>query len=236
MRKWNLFLLFTPILLSGCAYSVVSSFKDPGFDIDHKYNSIVVAATNLPLDERIQAEKYMVKLASKKGIRAIAGMKIMPPTRVNDKRSIAIALRNSGASGLLLLWATSKETREQYIPPTVISGGSSYTTGTVSQLGGIYTFNALTQYTPPVIIGGFTVEKPTATYKAALYDIKSGRKVWIADIRSRGNAYASYMTLARSAAEETINKLDKDGLINPQSGRKKANNKSSFLFSKLFSR
>jgi hypothetical protein len=40
-----------------------------------------------------------------------------------------------------------------------------------------------------------------------------GRQIWIAEIGSRGNAFATYTDLADSAARTAVQRLKKDGLI-----------------------
>jgi hypothetical protein len=96
----------------------------------------------------------------------------------------------------------------------VIFGGSSSTMGTATYTGGgNYSLSYNTLYTPPTVAGGYTIQKPTAQYGAALYDVASGQKVWIGEVSSQGNAFASYADLAKSAASSIVSDLYKAGLI-----------------------
>ncbi len=64
------------------------------------------------------------------GKSGVPGMQVMPPTRVHTPASISMAAAESGADGMIVMWVTDAETTTSYVPPTVISGGSSYTSGT----------------------------------------------------------------------------------------------------------
>ncbi len=66
---------------------------------------------------------------------------------------------------------------------------------------------------PGYTTGGDTFLKPRSTYKAALYDLTTGNKVWVADLSSRGAAVVKFSALTISASNSTIEKLVEDGLI-----------------------
>ena len=80
-------------------------------------------------------------------------------------------------------------------------------------MGSIYSYQGVTTYQPPTVVGGYTVQTPSAQYGAALYDVRTGQKMWTAEISSSGPAGDSYSNLARSAGENAITKLRADGLI-----------------------
>jgi hypothetical protein len=200
--------------LVGCAMSSVTSFKDPEAG-DRRYTSPIVVASNLPLSDRAQAEQKMVEAIQKKsGLRVMSGMQIFPPTRDWDGATMNAAISESGADSILIMWVTDIGSTQTYVPPQVISGGSSSTMGTATNMGGgNYSLSYSTLYTPPTVVGGYTLQKPTAQYGAALYDVSTGRKIWIGEISSRGNAFASYADLAKSAASSIVSDLSKLGLI-----------------------
>lgn len=216
MNAFRIGLVVTALLVSACAASKVASYKDPSAPSD--YQNLVVVAGNLPLEQRAEAEKTMVEKAGAHSVQAIPGMSVLPPTRELSSEAISAAISSSGADAVMMMWAIDYSLNEVYVPPTVISPGSSVTTGTITGYGNSYTLNTTTTYNPPSIFGGFTVSKPTAQYGAALYDVETGKRVWVAEISSRGNAFADYTDLARSAAAEAIRKLAEDGLIPASKG------------------
>jgi hypothetical protein len=199
--------------VAGCASSDVASYRDPTAGAGNSYNRVIVVAANLPLEERQTSEAAMVESLAAMGKSGVPGMQVMPPTRVNTPESISAAAAESGADGMVVMWITDAETTQSYVPPTVISGGSAHTTGTISGYGSLYSMNATTTYSPPVVVGGFTVKKPRANYSAAFYDLATGQQVWIAEISSRGNAFASFSDLAVSAGRNTIERLRADQVL-----------------------
>src|SRR5262245_30655027 len=153
-------------------------------------------------------------IQKKTGLRALPGAQVFPPTREWDARSINAAIQQSGADSILIMWVTDMWSNQTYVPPQVISGGSSSTMGTATHTGGgndSLSYN--TFYTPPAVGGGCTIQNPTAQYGAALYDVATGQKVWIGGVSSGGNAFASYTDLAKSAASSIAADLSEAGLI-----------------------
>lgn len=201
------------LLASGCASSDVTSYRDPTAGSGNSYDRVIAVAANLPLAERQMAEGAMVESLSAMGKTGVPGMQVMPPTRANTPESISRAVAESGADGVVVMWITGSEMTESYVPPTVISGGSAHTTGTVSGYGSLYSLNATTTYTPPTVVGGFNVKKPRASYSAAFYDLDTGRQVWIAELSSRGSAFASFSDLADSAGRNTVIRLREDRVL-----------------------
>jgi hypothetical protein len=148
--------------VAGCASSDVASYRDPAAGTGTGYYRVIAVAANLPLEQRQTTEAAMVESLSSMGKSGVTGMQVMPPTRVNTPESISMAAAESGADGMVVMWVTDTETTQSYVPPTVISGGSSHTTGTVSGYGSPYSLNATTAYSPPVMVGGYMVKKPRA--------------------------------------------------------------------------
>jgi hypothetical protein len=199
--------------VAGCASSDVASYRDPTAGAGVSYDRVIAVAANLPLEQRQVAEAAMVEALAGMGKTGIPGMQVMPPTRANTPESMSSAAVESGADGVVVMWITDAETTETYVPPTVISGGSSYTTGTVSGFGSLYSLNATTTYTPSTVVGGYSVRKPRANYSAAFYDLTTGQQVWIAEVSSRGNAFASFSDLAVSAGRNTMERLREDQVL-----------------------
>lgn len=212
-RVFASFIVVLTLSVAGCAFSNVASYRDPAAGSGNSYDRIIAVAANLPLEQRQTAESAMVASLAGLGKSGITGMQVMPPTRVNDPESLSRAVGESGADGMVVMWVTDTEMTQSYVPPTVISGGLSQTTGTVSRFGSMYSLDATTTYTPPVVVGGFTVRKPRANYSAAFYDLTTGQQVWIAEVSSRGSAFASFSDLAVSAGRNTIERLRSDQVL-----------------------
>ena len=61
--------------------------------------------------------------------------------------------------------------------------------------------------------GGYSVDKPWASFNSTLYDLETGAAVWVATAQSRGNAFADSEDLLRSLARKSVEQLKKDGVI-----------------------
>lgn len=196
------------LVLAGCVQTDVSSFSDPANQPNLSFKSILVVGAGMTLDERQLAEKTLTKKLLERGVTPISGMKWLPPTRDYSAQEEAEQIAKSGAEALLILALGDKDTVEVYIPPTYHPGT---TTSRVSVIGNTAYVTSTTS--PGYTTGGGTVSKPRSTYKAALYDLTTGNKVWVADLSSRGAAVVKFSALTISASNSTIEKLVEDGLI-----------------------
>jgi len=208
------FVLLVTLSLSGCASSSISSFADREILPTIGYSSVIISASNFPLGERQAVEAVMVQAFADFGVMAIPGTSITPPTGRLSPREIDQRITASGADSILLIYETDRTTTESYVPPQVLAGGTSATTGSIRGFNGMYSINTRTSYSSPTIIGGYTVEKPSARYGASLFDLRQGgRRVWIAEIDTRGNSFATYADLAKNAGQATFERLLQDGVI-----------------------
>lgn len=224
----RLLMIFVAVLaLNGCAFSNVSSYVDRASDVS-PFTHLIVVASNFPLSARQQAEEIMAEKVRGAGVQATVGVDVMPPTRLDDREYISTSIASSGADGLLIIYEVNRDVNHAWIPPTVISPGYSVQTGSIRGYGSVYslgnngyfsgsaTYSGVTTHHAPTVAGGYYVDKPKASYGAAVYDFRlGGRQVWKAEVESRGNAFADFDTLANDAAEAAVKKLEADGLLYP---------------------
>jgi len=94
-----IYLLF---FLSGCATTNVSSFIDPEY-ANEIYKMPIVWGRIAPLEDRQKLEGGIVAKFSSKGINAILGTAVFPPTRDITKEFIASALSKTEGDSLLIV-------------------------------------------------------------------------------------------------------------------------------------
>lgn len=197
------------VLVAGCtARTEVSSFTDPDFRGQGRFQSVAVYALGLPLDERQAVENKLSAELSKRGVRVLRGLDLTPPTRQLTDSEWARAVIDSGVESVLFVSALDKDVSSTYVPPTFHPGT---TTATVNQLGN--TSYVTVQQSPGYTTGGYTVKKPNAEYSGSLIAVASGKQIWQSSARSRGNAFANFKDLGESMATNTISKLVEDGLF-----------------------
>ena len=208
-------ILLSFFALSACTYSTANSYVDRSQPIKPVTHMLVVAS-NLPLADRQRAETAIANELLAYGVRATVGIEVIPPFEKMDNAEINSRIASTGADSILILYETGRDIKEQYVPPQVVGNFHSSTTGTMRGFGNMYTYQSNTITTPPSVIGGYSVEKPRATYGGAIYDLReNGRQIWQAEISTRGSALASFADLADKAADEVIKLLQKDGVIYP---------------------
>ena len=99
----SIYITFTfLVLLSGCASTTVSSFVDPEYATE-KYSRPIVWGKIAPLEDRQRLENGIVKNFRNKGVNAIPGTQVFPPTRDITKEFIASALVKSGGDSLFIV-------------------------------------------------------------------------------------------------------------------------------------
>ncbi|MBN1932316.1 MAG: hypothetical protein JW786_11995 [Desulfobacterales bacterium] len=191
------------LFLFSCASTKMSSFKDPDFD-EFVLHSILVCGYCGSIQQNRYIETLFVNEFKQQGIEILAGMDVFPPTRGYTSEEMVKIVRETGVDGILIIGLTDAWIDKKYIPP------SYHTEGTFNKVG-----NSLNYSEQTTSVGGGTITKPRATYDITLLDAGSGKKVWIADAFSRGNAFADFNIMMNSLVVNTLNALIRDGLIIP---------------------
>ncbi len=200
-------ILVVTLLIVSCARTDVHSFKDPKF-ATHQFQSIVVYAPSMGLQEREVVESTAVAALTSKGIPAIRSMEIVPPTRNLSVNEAAVEIMATGYEAVLFFFETGKGTTETYVPPTYYPGSS---TSTVNVVGNTAYVN--TQTNPGYTTGGYSISKPVSAYSAALLHTRTGEVAWQADLSARGSAFDDYENLAKSSARSAVADLSRKGLL-----------------------
>jgi hypothetical protein len=195
MKLQRFFLAVSLILLvSGCAATKVTSFKDTERAASKNYTRIVILAPLTDLENRSAIEKAFVLKFNEKRVSATPSISIIPPTRSPSKEEIIAKVREGGYDGLLLVDLTDSY-RDQKSTP-------GYATTFWGKRSILTTFS-----------GGDVVSLPRTKFRIELLDIASQHNVWVSSTLTQGNAYAGAETMAQSLAQSTVKQLTVDGLI-----------------------
>lgn len=202
-------LLILVFITSGCVSSDISSFTDPDYRGSPRFDSVMVFADRMGLEERRRTEDQIVQSLSSQGVAGYRSIDYAPPTRGDAFDQIADAMRRTGADALLIVGLVDQYTDESYRPPT-FHPGTTY--GTVYMQGNTGTLETYT--TPGYTTGGYTTSKPRALYAAALYDGANDYKTaWQADGLVSGSQYNDFSDLAAFAGRDIVRLLVTDGLL-----------------------
>lgn len=191
--------------LSGCASTSVTAFKDPEF-ANARFERIAVYANTLNLEWRSSLEQGMAEEVIAQGGSAIPSMLIIPPTANQSAEEAVQALIDNNVSAVLQIDIGDSGVQEQWIPQT---GSTTTTTGTASVYGntGVYSGSShTTNY------GGYNVNKPWANMQTRLFDVESGKTVWIASSSTGGNAYADWDDIRSSYCKKIASEMVKSNI------------------------
>lgn len=190
----------------GCASTSMTSFTDPAYRATN-FSRVLVVVNLSDLQWRQRIESRMVEEFRDKGIFALEGMNLFPPTRdLTDEQKVDLLLQN-GIDSYLVIGVGETGTQQVYIPQT---GSSTKKEGNVSVYGNTATYREKSTTTT---YGGYTVSKPWANFDAKLFDVSNGQNAWVASAFTGGNAYANFNTVINSFCGKTVEQLIKDGVV-----------------------
>jgi len=209
--KFVISLLIFVILLLGCAWTKITSFKDPDFS-NTNFSKILIIVPFSDLELRQTTEKEFQDALYSKGITAITSIELFPPTREFSPDEILNLLRKFNIDGILFIASEDYWTSPTYTPE------SRSTKGSASLIGNLISYSvSARKYRSNYL------SKSHITFELRLYDVNTGRTAWIAKSNTRKNAFADFNRMMTSLAISTTNQLKKDGLINILYKSKKEN-------------
>jgi hypothetical protein len=206
MKRSILLVCIIAFIAGGCASTKISSFTDPSYR-SKTFHRIVVVAGISNLEGRKNVESSFVKEFEHRGIYAVEGINIFPPTRTMSTDEMSDALRSNQIDGVLYISVGDAGVSQEYVPPT---STTTKTKGTVSVYGNSASYQERSKTTTD---GGYTISKPWAKYEVKLFDAENGQNAWLASASTKGNAYANSNTVVNSFSSKTIDQLKNDGLI-----------------------
>ena len=188
-------------LLSACASTSVRSQTDPQL-AGRTFHKVLVFVNLSDLGLRQDAERQFRTTLAAYRVEAVPSAEFFFPGRTYVAEEVGKILADAQIEAVLIVAAAGTGTSASWIPQTATTQG----TATVS--GNTVTGRATTQ-----TYGGYYVNKPWAQFDASLFDLASGKNVWVASMSSKGNAFAGWDDLARSMAKKTAARLVKDRIV-----------------------
>ncbi len=200
----------TGLLLGGCAWTNMNTYRDPASSGRSPMGSVAIFAIVTDLGSRQTVESVAAsRFGELTATHAVRAMDLLPPTRQIPPEEAAKILLASGVDGLLFIILTDTYT-ETYQAP-----GTATTSGFASVYGNTVNYQGHTTYTP-----GAHYTKPRNAFDLKLADLRSGDIVWISSTLTRGNAFADDSVMADSLARSTVKELLGQQLVLPRTEAK----------------
>jgi len=194
------------VMVTGCAYTNLTSFKDPDFS-SKRYIKIAVFSNASDLAWRKQIELNMVKELQNRGVTAMPGFEIIPPTRANDGETFLKAIDQNNVDSILCIRVTDIGVNSTFVPGQT----TTTTSGKASLLYRQIEYQEKTNtYTSP---GFIAVSHPRADIESTLIDARTGRKAWIASGETSGNGLAKFSNVIDDYCKSVAERLVADGVI-----------------------
>jgi len=163
----------------------------------------MVYANFQDLDYRHLAEEKLYRdVIGKSKAECVKAIDVFFPAQTYSSEEVLQRFKDLSIDGILTLQPTGAGTTTTYIPK------SSHTTGNAHFYG-----NTVVGSSRTYDFGGFSVAKPIASYEAVLQSTEDGSVLWYATAKSKGNAFADWENLIKSASGKVVNKLVAEGLL-----------------------
>jgi len=202
-NKTVILLAVIALILAGCVSTQVDSITNPQFQ-GKKFNRILVNLniTNIQTVKAFEGKFSIKARETLKQTAFIPAYSVFMPGENISKEELQKRLAEKEIKSLLIVTPTNYSEQQVYLPQTSTTQSNYYASG-----------NQVYGQSQTYTYGGFNVSKPRITYQMKLYDVESGKLVWNATALSRGNAHATIEEMLRSLINETISKLQMDGLV-----------------------
>jgi hypothetical protein len=211
-----IFFLISVLLLSSCATSKITAFRDPAFATKH-FSSLVVFAQGMALDSSVEVERMICNKVAPTPCKS--GKSVLPPTRQYTGADVAKYLEDSGAEAVLIIALVADRSNTQYFGTFTASMASASATssGTINFYGN----NAFWNGTTNGSASGQSVSMPVYGYsrvafgQLGLFDRLTGNIAWIGEIRVEGQGALNTTDDAfiNSATSKIATELKTSGLV-----------------------
>ena len=213
MKYFNLLfislLLLISVTLGSCfsgpkASTRTTSSVDPDFT-GKKFKKICVKVDVEDLETRQKLEKLVVEKFLSVGVKSGTSFMMLYPTKNWSDEEINKLLSKDLFDGLLVISITSKELEKAYIPK------SSTTTRTRKYKDDkgetVVKTNTTTSNSTDVR------RSYSSNFTSELFEVKTYKKAWIATSKSFAGHYGSFNLIFKSFANDLVQKLADDGLV-----------------------
>jgi len=131
---------------------------------------------------------------------------IFLPTREYSGEQILKILKEKNIEALLFVKFLDSYSSKTYVPESYSTTGHYEATPFVNK--------PLEYKSETKKYGGYYISKPRLVFDIELYEVATGRKVYVSRTHTAGNAYVSFNGMINSLTKKTIKDLIEKNLIN----------------------
>jgi hypothetical protein len=207
MKKMSFLLV---IFLSGCAHTNIDSLTDPAYR--NKFFEHILVLPNIrdiAIAKNVE-ESYLSSFWDK-GIDAISGLSLIPPTRDYSADELKSVCTAHGVDAILFVTIDAAGSTSEYVH-LGSTPSKTTTTGRAEVVGNGLNYSENSETSPGREIG-VDLDKFWASHSVSLIDASNLAVAWIATSHTSGTAYASFSTLMGSQASAAVEKLTEDRIV-----------------------
>jgi hypothetical protein len=201
-------LLAACLIVSGCASSTITSFKDPAFS-GHRFGHISVFALGMDLETAVAVEGLLCQKMAPTV--CDAGKNVISPVRQFSPGDIDTVLKQHGIDAVLMVALESDQAESPYLGN--ITSGSSQTSATASLYGNSMFGTATTTTTASSVPVYGSVRQSVGNL--GLFDSASGQMIWRGQVKVSGRGFLNTTDKAfiASATDTVAAELKASGLF-----------------------
>jgi PBP1b-binding outer membrane lipoprotein LpoB len=210
------YLLISACLLSGCATSKITGFRDPDFTTK-QFTAIVVFAQGMTLSASVEVERLIcMKLAPTP---CVSGKSVLPPTRQYTADEVRKYLQPQGADAVFIIALVADQSDTRYFGTITSSwaSASAIASGSMNFYGNTAFWNGAAYGSA----SGGSVSMPVYRFsrvafgQLGLFDRLTGNIAWRGEIRIKGQGLLNITDNAfiSSATSKIAHELKAAGLV-----------------------
>lgn len=183
------------VIVSSCATTKLSSFKNPEIDLT-LYKSIVVFANIKDIEIRKYLENKLVEEFTTRGKNAVSYISLFSPLKEYSTEKIINTLKEKNIGCYLEISIMDAKNNSAYVPQkTTTHYQSQYVNGQYIS----------TPYT--TTSGGYSVSYPTASFEITALDLQSGEVAMKATANSEGDEFSDMKTIMTSLTKKIVDEF-----------------------------
>lgn len=179
----------------GCARTQIASMAAPDV-AGHPYNHVPVVFPVTDLANR----QFVEDAFAVSNARYTPSYTVLFPGRQYTNAELGQAFATRGIDGVLLI--------------SLDQAGVTHATGSTSTSAWCYSYSSTGACTQAsALTNSYDLSKPWARFTTQLYDVTTGKVMWIATSSTGGNAYANQHDVLTSMTKSTVERLNRDGIV-----------------------
>jgi len=194
----------TLVAITGCSSTKIisSEVAEGAGPIDLKGKIVVALVIHADDQIRTTAEDSLAKALTKRGMKGVAAHTFLPTSATADKEKAKVAIKESGAEGLIVVRVLNVEETTRYRP----AGVTTYADDYYSSMSSYYAHGWSTVNQP-----GYMESIESYVIETLCYRVSDEKRLW--EGTSKSINPASVQSIAKELVKEAGKVMKKQGLV-----------------------